>query len=117
MLLCGRVAERAARRVLELELVAIGLPHDEVLETGGDNSHSDAFRTERCAWSLKQTSHFSRHHHSDKDMLTRLAPESRRLAFFMRNRYKSDVLNVCSGKCHVTFTNCVVDSLELNPTA
>ena len=58
MQLHGRIAETAARPVLELELLAVGLPLDEVLETGGDSSHSDEFRTERCAWSLKQASHF-----------------------------------------------------------
>ena len=40
--LCRPVAERTARRALELELVAIRLPLDEVLETGRDRRHLDA---------------------------------------------------------------------------
>ena len=40
--ICGPVAERTARRALELELVAIRLPLDEVLETGRDRRHLDA---------------------------------------------------------------------------
>merc|ERR1719498_404332 len=47
-----RLAEGATRRVLELELVAILLPHDVVLETGGDSSHLDALRTRRASGAL-----------------------------------------------------------------
>ena len=52
----ARIAEGATRRILQLELVAVWLPHEVGMETGRNASHLDAFRARRAPGALESLS-------------------------------------------------------------